>query len=41
MRHVNHAGYCRGMSSSVPFAVARGGRHLFAVLSAFCIFAVG
>jgi hypothetical protein len=29
------------MSNSVAFVVARSGRHLFAVLSAFCIFAVG
>jgi hypothetical protein len=29
------------MSAPVIFMVARSGRQLFAVLSAFCIFAVG
>ena len=28
-------------NASAVFAVARRGRHLFAVLSAFCLFAVG
>jgi hypothetical protein len=29
------------VTTTIPFTVARSGRHLFAVLSAFCIFAVG